>query len=195
MAQAFRRHGDTVVGHLDEDERDLVVSLLGQVARLVREMDPPMPELTGDPLADAMAGLDHAPRPQADPAVRRLFPDARRDDGERASVEGEEFRRLTEMGLRQRKVATIDAAITLLARARDPEVVTLSPQEAGQLTVALTDVRLVLGERLGLRADEEPEELELLVERHGEDDPHVQTAALYEFLTWLQETLAESLIR
>lgn len=127
--------------------------------------------------------------------MRRLFPDARRDDGERASVEGEEFRRLTEMGLRQRKVATIDAAITLLARARDPEVVTLSPQEAGQLTVALTDVRLVLGERLGLRADEEPEELELLVERHGEDDPHVQTAALYEFLTWLQETLAESLIR
>ncbi|AKT51484.1 DUF2017 family protein [Arsenicicoccus sp. oral taxon 190] len=195
MAQAFRRHGDAVVGHLDEDERDLVASLLTQVAGLIRGMGPEMPEVTGDPLADAMAGLGQAPRQQVDPAVRRLFPDARRDEGEQAQAEGAEFRRLTEMGLRQRKVATLEAAAGLLQHATDPQVVTLTTTQAGQLTVALTDVRLVLGERLGLRTDEDADALEDLVEAYGEDHPTVQTAALYDFLTWLQETLASTLVR
>ncbi|WP_029212799.1 MULTISPECIES: DUF2017 domain-containing protein [Arsenicicoccus] len=196
MAQAFRRHGDRIVGHLDEDERELVASLLVQVGRLIRGMGPAIPDPTGDPLTDAMAGLSaEPPRRQADPALRRLFPDARRDEGQQAEEEAQEFRRLTEMGLRQRKVATIDAAVSLLEHATDPEVLTLTTAQAGQLTVALTDVRLVLGERLGLRTDEDAEALEELVEQYGEDHPHVQTAALYDFLTWIQETLAEALVR
>lgn len=196
MAQAFRRHGDRIVGHLDEDERELLAGLLTQVARLIRGMGPAIPDLTGDPLADAVAGLSaDPPRPQVDPAVRRLFPDARRDDGLQVAAEAEEFRRLTEMGLRQRKVATLEAAVSLLEHATDPEVLTLTTQQAGQLTVALTDVRLVLGERLGLRTDADAAALEELVEQLGEDHPHVQTAALYDFLTWIQETLAEALVR
>lgn len=196
MAQAFRRHGDRIVGHLDEDERELLAGLLTQVARLIRGMGPAIPDLTGDPLADAVAGLSaDPPRPQVDPAVRRLFPDARRDDGPQVAAEAEEFRRLTEMGLRQRKVATLEAAVSLLEHATDPAVLTLTTQQAGQLTVALTDVRLVLGERLGLRTDADAAALEELVEQLGEDHPHVQTAALYDFLTWIQETLAEALVR
>lgn len=195
MAQAFRRHGEHVVGHLDADERDLVATLLEQVAGLVRGMGPAMPEPMGDPLADALAGLDAAPQEQEDPALRRLFPQARRDEGDEAREEAAEFRRLTEMGLRQRKVETLEAAVSLLRAERDPEVVTLTPAEAGRLTVALTDLRLVLGERLGLRTDDDAEDLEALVARLGEDHPQVQTAALYDFLTWLQETLAESLLR
>ena len=60
--------------------------------------------------------------------------------------------------------------------------------------VALTDVRLVLGERLGLRTDEDADgargrgsgELD-------EDDPQVFMVAIYDFLTWLQESLVHAL--
>ena len=61
------------------------------------------------------------------------------------------------------------------------------------MVVALTDVRLVLGERLGLRTDEDLDELEAQVASLDDDDPAVYALAVYDFLTWLQETLAHAL--
>ena len=60
--------------------------------------------------------------------------------------------------------------------------------------VALTDVRLVMGERLGLRTDEDATRLEELVETLDPDDPAVFALGVYDFLTWLQESLTQALV-
>jgi len=66
--------------------------------------------------------------------------------------------------------------------------------------VGLTDVRLVLGERLGLRTDEDSDRLHERLERAlaGEEevDPGLfQQMAYYDFLTWLQESVTLALLR
>ena len=48
---------------------------------------------------------------------------------------------------------------------------------------------------MGTVAVRDPNLVARLVEQYGDDHPHVQTAALYDFLTWIQETLAEALVR
>ncbi len=61
--------------------------------------------------------------------------------------------------------------------------------------VALTDVRLLLGERLGLRTDDDAEELaQRLRATPTQDDPAMLLAAYYDFLTWLQESLTQALM-
>ena len=59
---------------------------------------------------------------------------------------------------------------------------------------ALTDVRLVLGERMGLRTDEDVEVLDAAAEHLDPDDPLGYALAVYDFLTWLQETLASAML-
>ena len=59
--------------------------------------------------------------------------------------------------------------------------------------VALTDVRLVMGERLGLRTDDDAERLERVADELPEDDPAAFAVMLYDFLTWLQESLSRTL--
>ena len=61
--------------------------------------------------------------------------------------------------------------------------------------VALTDVRLVLGERLGLRRTTTLELLEEQARAAGRGRPgRLCLAPYYDFLTWLQETLAQALM-
>jgi hypothetical protein len=105
-----------------------------------------------------------------------------------------EFRRLTEDGLRARKSANLTTAIAALSGLQDQKV-SLDHEQALALVVALTDVRLVLGERLGLRHDDDFELLEEQVSGLAPDDPAVYALAVYDFLTWLQETLAHALAR
>ncbi|HKJ12281.1 MAG TPA: DUF2017 family protein, partial [Ornithinimicrobium sp.] len=153
---------------------------------------------TGDPLADLVAGMgesDPAPREPEDPAVRRLLPTAHRTDADQAA----EFRALTEHSLRGRKVRVLTSAMEALS-ATSPPVVDLSGEQAQDLLVALTDVRLVLGERLGLKDDDDSAALHEEVVRQATDEPddedveRAQRAAYYDFLSWLQETLAASLL-
>lgn len=65
--------------------------------------------------------------------------------------------------------------------------------QAPAVLVALTDVRLVMGERLGLRTDEDGARLEELAEELEPDDPTVFALSVYDFLTWLQESLTQAL--
>ena len=129
-----------------------------------------------------------APQPR-DPALERIFPTANREDEQVAA----EFRRLTEDGLRARKTANLTTAITALSGVADQKV-SLEQPEALALLIALTDVRLVLGERLGLRRDDDVELLEEQVSGLPRDDPAVYALAVYDFLTWLQETLATAML-
>ena len=62
------------------------------------------------------------------------------------------------------------------------------------MVIALTDVRLLLGERLGLRTDEDADALQDRLEAAAADDPQLHLAAYYDFMTWLQESLTQALM-
>lgn len=187
-----------MVGRLDEQERGIVAGLLSSTREL---LDPDAddsgdPEKDVDPLERLRRELD-APTAtpeeveQRDPALRRLLPPASRDDEDLAR----DFRALTEDSLRRRKVATITAAIAALDGATSDKV-ELDLGQAQALMMALSDVRLVLGERLGLRTDEDSARLEQVVAAADDfEDPAVMAAVIYDLLTWLQESVAQALLR
>ena len=88
-----------------------------------------------------------------DPAVERLFPVAYRDDPDAAA----EFRRYTRSGLVDTKTAKAGAvAAALLAGADDDGTIDLADDEAERWLPVLTDLRLVVAERLGIRNDGDP---------------------------------------
>lgn len=182
MASRFRRTRHGVEGRLDRAERDLVGRLLDDVHDLLddgRQAD-------ADPLAE-LVGISEDGSPPGDPALRRLLPDASREDAEQAA----EFRRYTERGLRARKQEALRTARDTLER--PGRTLRLSEAEAAAWLTALTDVRLVLAERLGLRTDEDAARLPAVVAGADADDPRVWLAAVYDFLTWMQETLVGAL--
>ena len=195
MAKAFKRKGDRFVARLDSLEREVVAGLLEQT----REFLAPAPRAeTGDPFDDLVASMgmpsfQEATDPRLegprDPALERLLPPAHREDEAVAA----EFRRLTEQGLRERKTANLTTAVDAL-RDADGDKVVLSAAQAQALVVALTDVRLLLGERLGLRTDDDAEELAQRLDDADQDDPAMLLAAYYDFMTWLQESLTQCLM-
>ena len=208
MARGFRRKGRgraaSYVARLDPLERATVAGLMEQVHDL---LEPPPTTTVGpgsegpvDEFAAIVAGLGMgvtvAAEDQADlvasgagrdPALDRLLPTANLQDDEAAA----EFRRLTETGLRQRKAAGLALAASLL---RVEDKVVLDEASARAFLTALTDVRLVLGERMGLRTDEDLVALEAAAGGLDPDDPLGYALAVYDFLTWLQETLASAML-
>jgi hypothetical protein len=168
-----------IILRIDVVERGLLTSLLEQMIDLVTPDDD---DQEVDPLA-RMVGIDaQVTRPQ-DPAVARLFPDAYRDDEQAA----DDFRRFTERGLREHKQANARTALDSLEGSGSK--VTLSPDQAHAWLGALTDVRLVLGARLELTDDNHDELVTL-----PDDDPRSATVHIYDWLTYLQETLVRCLI-
>lgn len=117
---------------------------------------------------DADADVVAAP---ADPAVRRLLPDAS-DDPEVAH----EFRRLTDEDLRQRKVDRLLLFAELLLEAspsadEDEQLPMVVARDDGpEVAGALGDVRQVIGSRLGLRTDADTDALYRSVSATWEDD-------------------------
>jgi hypothetical protein len=169
----FSRDGSDVVLELEELERRVLADLAMQVSSLLEPAEAP-PE---DPLA-AMVGIGTETELPDDPAMARLLPDGFADDAEASA----EFRRFTEVGLRQRKVADAEAVRRTLAGSF-PAL--LDDEMARHWLGFLNDVRLVLGTRL--HVTEEPVEL-------SEDDERLPRFALYGWLGVMQETLVESLV-
>lgn len=112
-------------------------------------------------LRSVFDGIHGAPlEAPSDPAVRRLLPDASTDP----EIAGE-FRRYTDDDLRQRKVDRLLLFAELLlevppsANESDQLDFVIMVDEAEPIAGALADIRLVIGERLGLRTDEDSEAL------------------------------------
>lgn len=192
MATAFRRTRGRLVAHFDADEIAVVVHVL----RLTRDFVAPERPDSGDPFLDLVAGLGDEVDPEepSDPALARLLPPASRDDEKQAT----EFRRLTEHGLRRRKAATLATAIAALEAAQPPKL-ELDLDQGRALAMGLTDARLILGERLGLRTDEDSErlheELESALAGKTEIDPATaQKMAYYDFLSWVQESVTMAML-
>jgi hypothetical protein len=198
MARAFQREDGRYVALLDDSERAVLHGLMQQTRTLLS----PEVESTGDVFDDLVASMGVSigrEKPAAqenpevvelrDPALDRLLPDAHRGDDEIAA----EFRRLTEEGLRQRKSANLDVALGRLTAARKDRVV-LDGEQAAAFVTSLTDVRLLLGERMGMRTEEDAEALHRAMDLIDDDDPLGYAMAWYDFLTWLQETLTHALM-
>src|SRR5439155_1762221 len=99
-----------VTAPMEVEEPDVLRGLFQQLAELVAPDEPPDP----DPLA-AMVGIGTSSSVPDDPVLARLFPDAYGDDPEASA----EFRRYTEITLRERKLA---AARRAMASLEDPGV-------------------------------------------------------------------------
>ncbi|WP_131740304.1 DUF2017 domain-containing protein [Actinomadura roseirufa] len=158
------------------------VRLEAEETALVRALMEQMLTLLGDaPGADdelASLGIAENATTPEDPVLARLFPDAYRDDGEAAG----EFRRYTEMGLRDGKREAASTVLGALQPARTETV--LDEKQAQAWLRALNDVRLALGTRLEI-GEEWYEEASRLDPR----DPRAPMFAAYDWLTMLQESL------
>jgi hypothetical protein len=152
VVKRIKRKGEGFAIKLPEEERELLASLPGQLVELL----------------DATAGDATA---LSDPAIARLFPDAySAADSDLA----DEYRRLMTDDLRERHRGALE---TLAAGARAERV------DEGELyawMTALTQLRLVLGTRLGITEDTNP----------PDDDP---AYAVYSYLSWLQEEVIDAL--
>lgn len=240
--RAFRREGDDLVAEVDAGEREVLATVVADVAELLGDRPGGAggrggdvdgnrgPGGPSDALEELHLRLDPLPAPD-DPAVHRLLPDASRDDPEVTA----EFRRLTEDDLRARKLARLRALHDALVGGTtagatagatpgttDPAaggdggpadrgpaptgrhlagtVVRVPRGRAAELAATLTDVRLVLGERLGVADEDASERLEQEVV-HGDPAPDDHAAQARQYLGsvflalgWWQETLMACLL-
>ena len=204
--RGFKRRRGMYAARLDTDERDVIAALVADVAELLgagrlETRDPGVP-----PEGDGSPRMRIEPLPPpSDPAVRRLLPDASRDDPQIAA----EFRRLTEDDLRADKIARLTRlwdALTTPVEGWRPDAFVVAPQDAPQVAAAITDLRLVLAERLGIRTDEQAERLydalldpgqaEVPADPDEELGPEARRylVAVYGALSWLQESLVDVLL-
>ena len=190
MIAAFTRgHGDTVRVDLRAAEAQLLADLFHDLLELLtEEARPHGAGGGGDPLA-AQLGLDRLgddtpPARPDDPALARLFPDAYPDDPDATA----EFRRYTQPDLSNERRRRAGVAVDSLDRVKEGGRLTLSAAESTAWLGALNDLRLVLGTRLEIIADDqEPGE------GFGPDDPRSAYVPVYYYLGYLQETLIEAL--
>lgn len=129
---------------------------------------------------------EERPAPQ-DPAVARLLPDAmpHADEHERARQ-----RALTEDALTAAKLDDARRALEALRSTR----VTVPHEQAVSFGRALNDVRLVLATRLGIETDEEARRVHAVDDWRHAQDVEATMALLYNFTTWLQETLMDQML-
>lgn len=203
MAQGFQSVGDGYRARLLSDELALLRQMFGDLADMLARPGRPdeTPQWARDLGLTGLAGTtgEFRPAPHQDPALARLLPTARPDDEEADA----EFRRLTEPGMRARKEASLRDSCVLFAawQAESTGDQLLTAHQAQQLLTALTDVRLVLAERLGVRTDEDAvnlhASLEALAPRSDSlaerEQERIWMASVYEFLAWLQESLVTAM--
>ncbi|ROP75579.1 uncharacterized protein DUF2017 [Frigoribacterium sp. PhB107] len=131
--------------------------------------------LLGDLVAQLVTVLEGGD--PGDPAVARLLPSAYPDDEEAAA----EFRRFTSDDLTARKLANARRVLDDVA-APTAERLDAAGQQSWLRT--LTDLRLVLGSRLGVTVEGPA----------PSDDPHVVVMHdVFDWLGYLQESLVQTL--
>ncbi|WP_425954643.1 DUF2017 family protein [Xylanimonas sp. McL0601] len=153
----------------EEAERRVLAGIAREVAAMLRDQAG-LPERDEDDPAGALwattqtTGTERVPD---DPAARRLLPDASRDD----DAVSTEFRHLTQTDIAAAKVRGLESFADLLDGGQDDyldtdddweesgerAVVTVGHDAARTVAAALTDVRLVVAQRLGLETDDDVE--------------------------------------
>ena len=174
----FRRGRDgTVTMVVPADEAPVLRGLLEQLAEMVTPTEP----LDDDPLA-AMLGIGSQTSAPEDPVLARLFPDAYRDDEEKAV----EFRRYTEHSLREAKHANARMALATLDGPGTEH--RLTDEEVQAWLGSLNDLRLALGTKLDVTEDWHEQAADL-----DRDDPALVLFSVYDWLSMLQELMVRCL--
>ncbi|MGZ4115656.1 MAG: DUF2017 family protein [Actinomycetota bacterium] len=127
-------------------------------------------------LPDQLRQLLADAEPETDEALRRLFPTADLDDPEHAA----EFDRMVREDLLRQRAAAIEAMERTL------DAVDLSEDELVGWLGVLNDLRLVLGTRLDVTEETEPDDF-------APDDPRAHGYALYAYLTYLEDEIVQAL--
>ncbi|TDC94313.1 DUF2017 domain-containing protein [Actinomadura sp. 7K507] len=177
------------MSHVKKTRQGIRVRLEAEEIALLRALMEQLLALLGDAPAEddelASVGISENATKPDDPVLARLFPDAYGDEGDGGEAAGE-FRRYTEMGLRDGKR---EAAGVVLGSLGEPKAdVFLDEKQAQAWLRALNDVRLALGTRLDI-SEEWYEE----AEKMDKDDPRTPMFAAYDWLTMLQESLVRVL--
>lgn len=221
MALAFKSTLRGYSAYLEKPERQIlrslfsdVLTLLGGVSPADEPLDEDKPKLLdrfrpsqdAAQLPDAFATGNDSPTDAAfwdlvgsltsddvqvdlnDPAVQRLLPDARSgDDAEEGSTQ---FRQLAQDDIRHDKIADLQRAYALIQK---PSLM-LSRKEAEAFGRALNQVRLVLSSRLEIEHEDDAERVHQIDSVDQATDVERYMALLYNFVSWLQETLMQALI-
>lgn len=222
MALAFKSTLRGYSAYLEKPERQILRSLFSDVLTLLGGVSPADGQLEEDKprffdrfrsrdesahLPPAPAGAeDDSPTDAAfwdlvgslaeddvqidltDPAVKRLLPDARSgDDADNGSAQ---FRQLAQDDIRQEKIADLQRAYALI---QTPSLM-LSQTEAEAFSRALNQVRLVLSSRLEIHHEDDAERVHQIDSVDQATDVERYMALLYNFVSWLQESLMQALI-
>lgn len=217
MAHSFiRRSRGRFSCRLEPEECSVISQVAREVSELIRAdlgLDEPRGSAalrvwdreSDDPLArlQAEAAQDGAARIPHDPATQRLFPAASDDEGT-----AQEFRRLCQRSLADSHLGALSVMRAGLdARGQFDDnadsTLILDHAEALEWLKGLNILRLVLGDRLGLSSDGDFEALQLLchndLEAAPDEDSEVAgvsyVASVYEFLSWLQQSLVYQMSR
>lgn len=208
--RGFRSRGGDLLAEVDPAEGRALAEVVADVVELLggrlpgddQDADPGEVRSGGvrsggaAPMDGLSLSLLPLPTPD-DPAVHRLLPDASRDDPQVAA----EFRWLTEDDLRRVKTDRLVWLHGLLTGpvTRRAVPVRIARTDGPRLAAALTDVRLVLAERLGVQDDESSHRLEQELVA-GPPPGRAARArhylgAVHLTLGWWQETLMRCLLR
>lgn len=161
----FRRSGTACVAAFSPEEAQVLRQCVAELAALISD------------------GID-----RDDPAVERLFPDVYPED----PADEEELRRFTEDDLVSARREQISSVLAGLLEGGGE--VRLDDDSADTWLRTLTDVRLALGVRLGIRDDTDiEEELDEAV-LADPTSSRVGQISVYAYLTYLQESLVASLL-
>ena len=173
MTYGFQRTATgRVVLRVDDVERGLLMSVARQVMDLVQpaEVTPDQ-----DPLAAQLGWVDGDVGISDDPAVARLLPDAYDDPDD-----ARDFRRFTENDLRQSKMQHALTVVEEIERSGEKVSVT----STDSWLRLLNDARIAIGTRIQI-SENNHEELAGL----PDDDPRSGLFHVYDWLTFLQESL------
>ncbi|MGL4339575.1 MAG: DUF2017 domain-containing protein [Rhodoglobus sp.] len=170
----FTRRGADIEVQMSGLEIELLRDLTDQIAELLLPRATRATTISSDEESLIDWGIDgFSSTPPQDPALARLLPDAYRDDQAAAS----EHRRLTEQGLRERKVRHAEVMINSLAATP----ILLGPATGQSWLLTLTAVRLTVATRLQIVDDGD----------QGTGDPAL--IAIYHWLGYLQGELVDTL--
>ena len=220
--RAFRRVPEGLACGLDDWERELLARLALEVRALLQADAPPV-EGTGesetssssrpDPVRpgeserdrEVLEALDfdldpptnhvHAGRPDADPVIAVLLPQASEDP-----ITSMEVSSLTRARLRGDKVdRLVRLAAELRALSGPGETVLVASGQESDWLGAINDIRLVLAQRLGIESAQDAEHVHAVAfqEAPEEETDREQwyrgTALVYDMVTWWQESLVSAL--
>lgn len=177
----FRWQEGRFVAEVERAESATLQDLVRQIRGMLAQRNDAAP---ADPLAEMTGISTGADTPPDDPGLARLLPDFSRDDDALSAT----MRMLREPQV----IAAKDQAAATMLRTLPNQggEVSLTQGEARSWLVALNDVRLVFGVRLGITDDDAPPPA-------AHADPRSSEYAMYVVYQWIstvQESLAQTLL-